>query len=198
MYSAPFPVTRGTLQPLTFCLITRPKSSEAIGHLRRRNTFTKAAQSLTVAVAEKKTHPGLWTPSKHFWHDDTVMWRAATDRPRHTADWTGLHKNLKMVTDREIFFSMISTKWGLMWLIDISYERCSKNLHVCVIISNCGQCFATFTALYRLRFVTCTCLRLSATAPMFPWHVWNFQQHWTHSDVRPWCTLSPCNSKVRG
>lgn len=157
-------------------------------------------KSLTVAVAEKKKkHIQVFELHQNIsdmmtqWCDGLQLTDPGTLQTER--DYT---KTSKWSQTGRLFFSMISTKWGLMWLIDIFYERCSKNLHVCVIISNCGQCFATFTALYRLRFVTCTCLRLSATAPMFPWHVWNFQQHWTHSDVKPWCTLSPCNSKVRG
>ncbi len=53
---------------------------------QERNTNAKAIQKASLADTEK--HPSLWTLSKHIWHDDTVMWQAATDQLQPTAFWS--------------------------------------------------------------------------------------------------------------
>lgn len=73
MYSALFPVTRRKPQPLTFCLHTDPKSNEAIGHFRERNTYAKAIEKASLAVTAN--HPKSLNSIKTYltwWHSDVT------------------------------------------------------------------------------------------------------------------------------
>lgn len=127
MYSALFPVTRRKPQPLTFCLHTDPKSNEAIGHFRERNTYAKAIEKASQLEQQLlQTIPSLWTLSKHIWHDDTVMWQAVMDQLQPTATWAH-------ILPKTFFFccccflvcgegNRSKTKWPLMGINNLSMD----------------------------------------------------------------------------